>query len=59
MFVDADGATRFSDLDLLVKAVGTKENAIAIGSRAHMVGTDAVVKVCPLQPASDLLSETF
>ncbi|ODQ64501.1 nucleotide-diphospho-sugar transferase [Nadsonia fulvescens var. elongata DSM 6958] len=47
IFVDADGASRFSDLDKLLQAIKTSPNpekAIAIGSRAHMVNTSAVVK---------------
>lgn len=47
VFADADGATRFSDLSTLVaelKAVETEQHGIAVGSRAHMVNTDAVVK---------------
>ena len=49
--VDADGASRFEDLDLLWKAMDDlstddKDAAtIAIGSRAHLVKTEAVVKV--------------
>lgn len=50
LFVDADGATRFSDLELLEeqlakKAAATSGLAVAIGSRAHMVKTEAVVQV--------------
>ena len=50
LMVDADGASRFEDLELLWKAVSefmTKEDApaIAVGSRAHLVKTEAVVKV--------------
>jgi len=45
LMVDADGASRFSDLDLLQKALDDlPESAIAVGSRAHLVGTAAVVK---------------
>lgn len=45
LFADADGATRFSDVALLVNAFSKNENpAVAIGLRAHMVNTDAVVK---------------
>ncbi len=61
--VDADGATQFSDLDLLEErciaastqnisvgkksgvAIADKTNIVVIGSRAHLVATDAVVKV--------------
>ena len=50
LMVDADGASRFEDLELLWKAVGdlvpSNEAAVVVGSRAHMVKTDAVVKVC-------------
>lgn len=48
--VDADGATRFSDLDALQVKLKTTEQdglGVAVGSRAHMVKTDAVVKVSP------------
>jgi len=51
IFVDADGASKFSDLGKLV--IGCKSvqdepcRGIAVGSRAHMVGSEAVVKVCP------------
>lgn len=50
LFVDADGASRFEDLAKLV--VGCDEVAdkfnrgIAVGSRAHLVGSEAVVQVC-------------
>ncbi|KAF9900621.1 dolichyl-phosphate beta-glucosyltransferase [Linnemannia zychae] len=47
LMVDADGATRFSDLDALeVKLKATERDGlgVAVGSRAHMVKTDAVVK---------------
>lgn len=51
IFADADGASKFSDVDKLVDAVlslqkpGEQEiPVVAIGSRAHMVKTDAVVK---------------
>lgn len=48
LFADADGASRFSDLRKLVE--GCKEvadilgRAVSIGSRAHLVGSEAVVK---------------
>ena len=49
LFADADGASRFEDLELLWTAMDKVANddraAIAIGSRAHLVKTDAVVKV--------------
>ena len=47
LFADADGATKFSDLDHLLfqlKTVMNQDLGVAIGSRAHMVKTDAVVK---------------
>ncbi|KAL9053142.1 MAG: hypothetical protein Q9162_004939 [Coniocarpon cinnabarinum] len=47
VFADADGASRFSDLSKLVfaaeKVADADGRAVAIGSRAHMVGTPAVV----------------
>lgn len=49
LMVDADGASKFEDLELLWKEMDRVEaygHGIAIGSRAHLVGTDAVVKVC-------------
>lgn len=49
VFADADGASRFDDLGKLVEAckkVQDKQGrAVAIGSRAHLVGSEAVVKV--------------
>ena len=49
LMVDADGASRFEDLELLWKAMDKvspkDEAAVSIGSRAHLVKTDAVVKV--------------
>lgn len=52
LFADADGASKFSDVESLLKSVKKLEEsqrkepraAMAIGSRAHMVSTDAVVK---------------
>jgi len=50
LMVDADGASRFEDLELLWAALDRLgENnpghaAIAVGSRAHLVKTEAVVK---------------
>lgn len=49
LMVDADGASRFEDLELVWKEMDRVESmgqGVAIGSRAHLVGTDAVVKVC-------------
>lgn len=49
LMVDADGASRFEDLELLWKALNglAPDNgpALVVGSRAHLVKTDAVVKV--------------
>lgn len=49
VFADADGATKFDDLAKLVTACQAVEDsekrAVAVGSRAHMVGSEAVVKV--------------
>jgi dolichyl-phosphate beta-glucosyltransferase len=48
LMVDADGASQFCDLELLWKGMDVIElngRALAVGSRAHMVDTDAVVKV--------------
>lgn len=42
LFVDADGASKFDNYSKLEKAL--KDNEVAIGSRAHMVQTDVVVK---------------
>jgi dolichyl-phosphate beta-glucosyltransferase len=47
IFADADGASRFSDLTALMQRLKEKETqgyGIAVGSRAHMVTSDAVVK---------------
>lgn len=56
IFADADGATRFSDIGKLINSIQSldknepfKNSAIAIGSRAHMVSTDAVVKRSPIR----------
>lgn len=49
MFADADGASRFSDLGKLVEGcedvVDGSNRGVAIGSRSHLVGSEAVVKV--------------
>jgi dolichyl-phosphate beta-glucosyltransferase len=52
IFADADGASKFSDLGKLVEGCrqvhdGSKRG-VAVGSRAHMVRSEAVVKVCNL-----------
>ncbi|KAE8150723.1 nucleotide-diphospho-sugar transferase [Aspergillus avenaceus] len=48
VFADADGASDFQDLGKLVSACQGVEDsegrAVAVGSRAHMVGSEAVVK---------------
>ncbi|PWN52273.1 hypothetical protein IE53DRAFT_312444 [Violaceomyces palustris] len=48
LFADADGATRFSDIAALcreMKRILTPSgHGIAVGSRAHLVSTEAVVK---------------
>ncbi|CAM9021581.1 unnamed protein product [Wickerhamomyces anomalus] len=45
VFADADGASQFSDVSKLIKAAESiKGPAVAVGSRAHMVNSDAVVK---------------
>lgn len=57
VFADADGATRFSDLGRLVAKAQEMEKkdpeglAVVIGSRAHLVGSEAVVKVCCSSPS--------
>lgn len=49
VFADADGASKFADLGKLVEACKQAQDAsgraVAVGSRAHMVGSEAVVKV--------------
>ncbi|PGH13931.1 hypothetical protein AJ79_03346 [Helicocarpus griseus UAMH5409] len=49
VFADADGASRFDDLGKLVSACQRVEDVssrgVAVGSRAHLVGSEAVVKV--------------
>lgn len=50
MFADADGASKFDDLGKLLSACqeveDSKKGAVAVGSRAHLVDSEAVVKVC-------------
>lgn len=53
LMVDADDASQFSDLELLWKAIDQVEldgEGIAVGSRAHLVDTEAVVKVSRPSP---------
>lgn len=49
VFADADGASRFKDLEKLVKGarevVDEEGRGVAVGSRAWLVGSEAVVKV--------------
>jgi dolichyl-phosphate beta-glucosyltransferase len=57
LMADADGASRFADVESLLSALDalapTESDAagIAIGSRAHLVKTQAVVKVRLLSPS--------
>ncbi|KFH43718.1 Dolichyl-phosphate beta-glucosyltransferase-like protein [Hapsidospora chrysogenum ATCC 11550] len=48
LFADADGASRFSDVSKLIEGceevVDSSGRGAAIGSRAHLVGSEAVVK---------------
>lgn len=48
VFADADGASRFKDLGALVAGAELVKDAggrsVAVGSRAHLVGSEAVVK---------------
>ncbi|KAI9793695.1 MAG: dolichyl-phosphate beta-glucosyltransferase [Peltula sp. TS41687] len=49
LFADADGASTFSDVGKLMSACEAIQDpqgrAVAIGSRAHLVGSEAVVKL--------------
>lgn len=48
LMVDADGATQFSDLGKLVedmKRIEKDGRGVVVGSRSHLVTTEAVVKV--------------
>lgn len=49
LFADADGASRFEDLDSLLTAIDKIQDkdgqGIVVGSRAHLVSSEAVVKV--------------
>lgn len=47
LMVDADGATKFSDLDKLLEElvhIQKDDYAVVVGSRSHLVSTEAVVK---------------
>ena len=50
LFADADGASRFSDVSRLIEGceevTDGSSRGVAIGSRAHLVASEAVVKVC-------------
>ncbi|KIM67075.1 glycosyltransferase family 2 protein [Scleroderma citrinum Foug A] len=54
LMVDADGASRFEDLEQLWanmdEIAPQNEAAVAIGSRAHLVKTEAVVKSIAVAP---------
>lgn len=56
LFVDADGASKFSDLEKLIEGcedvVDGSSRGVAIGSRGHLVGSEAVVKVDRPDPLS-------
>lgn len=49
LFADADGASKFSDVAKLIEGceevVDGSHRGVAIGSRAHLVGSEAVVQV--------------
>ncbi|KXN90673.1 Dolichyl-phosphate beta-glucosyltransferase, partial [Leucoagaricus sp. SymC.cos] len=53
LMVDADGASKFSDLEKLWKELDkvapSKKAGVAVGSRAHLVKSEAVVKRSPLR----------
>ncbi|KAK3082374.1 hypothetical protein LTS18_004286 [Coniosporium uncinatum] len=53
VFADADGASKFDDLEGLVKACeeiqDVQGRSVGIGSRSHLVGSEAVVKRSPLR----------
>ena len=52
VFADADGASRFSDLGKLLEGleeiVDGSHRGVVVGSRAHMIDSEAVVKVCSM-----------
>jgi len=52
LFADADGASRIEDLEALWKAMDeiapNKAPGVVVGSRAHLVKSEAVVKVRPI-----------
>ena len=65
LMVDADGASRFEDLELLWTALDRLDEkrpnhaAIAVGSRAHLVQTEAVVKVTSLPPPTNFMVKCY
>ena len=62
LMVDADGASRFEDLEYLWAAMDEiapqNEAAVAIGSRAHLMKTEVVVKVLDSILVHTLISHT-
>ncbi|KAG5965208.1 hypothetical protein E4U58_002910 [Claviceps cyperi] len=63
LFADADGASRFSDVGKLIEGceevVDGSLRGVAIGSRAHLVGSEAVVKASQyLRRRNDQARET-
>jgi dolichyl-phosphate beta-glucosyltransferase len=53
IFADADGASKFDDLGKLeeeLKLIERDGLGVAVGSRAHMVHSAAVVQACPQMP---------
>lgn len=59
LMADADGASRIEDLELLWKAmdalVPDNGSAVVVGSRAHLVKSEAVVKVRRSEPFSKVV----
>lgn len=60
LFADADGASKFDDVAKLIEGceevVDGSHRGVAIGSRAHLVGSEAVVKVGE-SSSSNILSD--
>ncbi|KAJ9052420.1 dolichyl-phosphate beta-glucosyltransferase, variant 2 [Entomophthora muscae] len=60
LFADADGATRFSDVSILEEALAKLERkglGLVVGSRSHLVNSEAVVKVTQLFCIHQFFSE--
>ncbi|KAG6118443.1 hypothetical protein E4U14_006798 [Claviceps sp. LM454 group G7] len=61
LFADADGASRFSDVGKLIEGceevVDGSLRGVAIGSRAHLVGSEAVVKASSISPSEKTTKE--